>query len=239
MEYINFGRVVNVSTSVPTAIDDSTYHIIIDFVPDDPNIFDDFNDGMAEILKRPDNYVLCDIDDIVKAQDEIQKLREQLIKERSNSDLKKENQALRDRVKELVDQLTDAKKKVEELQKLGDYWKGESDAMARNYRRLKKKLDDMESKTVAEVRYELNPNGFTLIYTMCDGSKQMIGMDLADCGTVPKCSSCAHYMHNPSRFAHDWCYMPIPKEGGAGYIRMLNKEESEGPACKEFVARKE
>lgn len=59
-------------------------------------------------------------------------------------------------------------------------------------------------------------------------------------GTIPKCSSCAHYMHTPSRFTHDWCYMPVPnKEGGAGYIRKLNKEEAEGPACADFKARKE
>lgn len=103
MEYINFGNVVNVSTSVPTAFD-ATYHIIIDFIPDCPDIFDEFHDNMAKILKRPDNYVLCDVEDIIKAQDEIAVLREQRIKD--ISELKKENQALKDRIKELEGELT-------------------------------------------------------------------------------------------------------------------------------------
>lgn len=120
-------------------------------------------------------------------------------------------------------------------------------ALKKECGRLISELAELKSETVAGVRYEFRPNCLTIIYTKCDGSKQTISMDSSEaidansisCGTVPKCSSCAHYMHNPSRFAHDWCYMPIPKEGGAGYIRKLNKEESEGPACSDFKARKE
>lgn len=78
IDYINFGNVVNVSTSVPVAIDDSTYHIIIDFVPDDTMIFDNFHDDMAKILKHPDDYVLCNVGDITKAQDELLKLKDRV-----------------------------------------------------------------------------------------------------------------------------------------------------------------
>ena len=123
--------------------------------------------------------------------------------------------------------------------------KGDLNALKKEYGRVLSELAELKSKTVAEARYEWKPGCFTLIYTMCDGSKQTISMDSSEaidatsisCGTVPKCSSCAHYMHNPSRFAHDWCYMPVPKEGGAGYIRKLNKEEAEGPACSDFKAK--
>lgn len=111
---------------------------------------------------------------------------------------------------------------------------------------LKKELDDLKSKTVAEARYEVKTGCLTLIFTMCDGSEQVFGMDSSEaidatsisCGTVPKCSSCAHYRYHPARFTHDWCYMPCTKEG-PGYIRKLNKEEAEGPACDKFEARKE
>lgn len=301
MEYINFGKVVNVSTSVPTAIDDATYHIIIDFVPDDPNIFDNFPGNMDEILKHPDDYVLCNIEDIVKTQDEITILREQRIKEK---------QAFKDRIKELEGQLTNVKKESDkklcevymetnatlysgaysliaigkeledlkkqaeqmeelekenqalkdrngELEKDRDYWKTrfcsvvadfsdipELKSAKKKIAELEKELKDLKSKTIAEVRYEWHSDCFSVIYTKCDGTKEVVGMDLAgdidatsiSCGTIPKCSSCVHHMHNPSRFTHDWCYIP---KGGSGYIRKLSKEESEGPACSDFKARKE
>jgi predicted nucleic acid-binding Zn-ribbon protein len=109
---------------------------------------------------------------------------------------------------------------------------------------LKKELEDLKSRTLDNVEIRLSCGD--IVWTYCDGfvhvSSGISGIITADeiaTGTVPKCSSCAHYMHNPSRFAHDWCYMPIPKEGGAGYIRKLNKEEAEGPACSDFKARKE
>ena len=125
--------------------------------------------------------------------------------------------------------------------------KADLDALKKEYGRVLSELAELKSENVAEVRYDFRPNCLTIIYTKRDGSKQSISMDSSEaidatsisCGTVPKCSSCAHYMHNPSRFAHDWCYMPIPKEGEAGYIRKLNKEEAEGPACSDFKARKE
>ena len=134
---------------------------------------------------------------------------------------------------------------VDELKEQCDILRKDYIVRGQTINDLKKELKELKSKTVAEARYEWKPNCFAIIYTMCDGSKQTIGMDSSEgidatsisCGTVPKCSSCAHYMHNPSRFAHDWCYMPIPKEGGAGYIRKLNKEEAEGPACSDFKAK--
>ena len=132
--------------------------------------------------------------------------------------------------------------------------KADLNDLKKEYGRVLSELAELKSKTVAEARYEWKPDCFTLIYTMCDGSKQTADTDLShghiNClcknyidaesvshGTVPKCSSCGHFMHNPSRFAHDWCYMPIPKEGGAGYIRKLNKEEAEGPACSDYKAK--
>lgn len=119
-------------------------------------------------------------------------------------------------------------------------------ALKKEYGRVLSELADLKSKTIAEARYEWKPNCFTLIYTMCDGSDQTFCMDSSEaisataisCGTVPKCSSCVYYMHNPSRFAHDWCYKPVSKER-TGTIRRLSKEEAEGPACSDFKARKE
>lgn len=106
---------------------------------------------------------------------------------------------------------------------------------------LKKELETLKSRTLDNVEIRLSCGD--IVWTYCDGfihvSSGIINADEISTGTVPKCSSCAHYMHNPSRFAHDWCYMPIPKEGGAGYIRKLNKEEAEGPACDKFEAKKE
>lgn len=109
---------------------------------------------------------------------------------------------------------------------------------------LKKELEALKSRTLDNVEIRLSCGD--IVWTYCDGfvqvSSGISGIITADeivTGTVPKCSSCSHFMHNPSRFAHDWCYMPCPKEGGAGYIRKLNKEEAEGPACSDFKARKE
>lgn len=413
MEYINFGKVVNVSASVPVAANDTVYHIIIDFVPNCPEIFDSFHTDMGKILEWPDDYVLCNVSDIKELEDlgadlnehikNLERIKEFLIN--GNTTLIDENSKLK---KELEDRRADQKKKydkklciedlkkqaeqIEELEKDRDYWKdrfgsvvidvskvleangveftvkaidgnkwnviidipelneakkkitdleqkleaaksnvtywynrkedeeefhhywwhtynlavaqaantgvrifingvdkennvgviqvknekveefeakwsamlqalkekgveviymGEEDGKPNidvkipEIGDLKKELDDLNSKTVAEARYEIKPGCLTLIFTMCDGSEQVFGMDSSEaidatsisCGTVPKCSSCSHFMHNPSRFAHDWCYMPIPKEGGAGYIRKLNKEEAEGPACSDFKAK--
>ena len=115
---------------------------------------------------------------------------------------------------------------------------------------LKREIEALKSKTVATCTVETGIGGnLKFIFTYMDGHnepahinclcKNYVDAESISHGTVPKCSNCAHYMHNPSRFAHDWCYMPIPKEGGAGYIRRLNKEEVEGPACSDFKARKE
>lgn len=159
----------------------------------------------------------------------------------------------RDELKEQCDILRkDGALKGQQCLKL----KADLNDLKKEYGRVLSELAELKSKTVAEARYEWKPGCFTMIYTMCDGSKQTTGADLShehiNClcknyvdtesishGTIPKCSSCSHFMHNPSRFAHDWCYMPHPKEGGAGYIRKLNKEEAEGPACSDFKARKE
>lgn len=107
-----------------------------------------------------------------------------------------------------------------------------------------KKLEELKSRTLDNVEIRLSCGD--IVWTYCDGFVHVgsgisgkITADEIATGTVPKCSSCARYMHNPSRLAHDWCYVPIPEEGGSGYIRKLNKEESEGPACSNFKARKE
>lgn len=115
---------------------------------------------------------------------------------------------------------------------------------------LKREIEELKSNKVSTCTLEAGADGrLKFIYKYMDGHnesanvdylcKNLVDADSISHGTIPKCSSCAHYMHNPSRFAHDWCYMPIPKEGGAGYIRKLNKEEAEGPACSDFKARKE
>lgn len=69
MEYINFGKVVNVSASVPVTVNDTAYHIIIDFVPNSPEIFDSFHTDMGKILEWPDDYVLCNVSDIKELED--------------------------------------------------------------------------------------------------------------------------------------------------------------------------
>lgn len=325
MEYINFGKVENVRTSVPVAVNDTVYHIIIDFVPNRPEIFDSFPIDMGKILECPDDYVLCNVSDIVKAQDELLKLKDrvkeledQLKDAKKESDkrlcevymetnatlysgaysliaigkeledlkkqaeqmeeLEKENQALKDRNGELANRLSfmgDSYSKLEkdlkdlkkenqalkdqngELEKDRDYWKTrfcsvvadfsdipELKSAKKKIAELEKELKDLKSKTVAEIRYEWHSDCFSVIYTKCDGTKEVVGMDLAgdidatsiSCRMIPKCSSCVHHMHNPSRFTHDWCYI---LKGGSGYIRKLSKEESEGPACSDFKARKE
>ena len=98
MEYIDLGEIVNISASVPTAVDDVTYHVIMDFVPNPPVIFDQLQNGFSEILTCPDAWVLCHVGDITKAQDELLKLK--------------------DRVKELEGQLEDTKKEADK--KLSD-----------------------------------------------------------------------------------------------------------------------
>lgn len=106
---------------------------------------------------------------------------------------------------------------------------------------LKREIEALKSRTLDNVEIRLSCGD--IVWTYCDGfvhvSSGIISADQITTGVIPKCSSCSHFMHNPSRFAHDWCYMTIPKEGGAGYIRRLNKEEAEGPACSDFKARKE
>jgi len=106
-----------------------------------------------------------------------------------------------------------------------------------------KKLEELKSKKVATCTMEAGADGrLKFIYTYANGHTEAANIDGSpidtesiSCGTIPKCSSCAHYMHNPSRYTHDWCYKPVHnKEGGAGYIRKLNKEEAEGPACSDF-----
>lgn len=391
MEYINFGKVVNVSTSVPVAVNDTVYHIIIDFVPNCPEIFDSFHTDMDKILEWPDDYVLCNVSDIKELEDlgadlnehikNLERIKEFLINGNTtlineNGKLKATNQALKDRIKELEDQLSDQKKyydkkqseQIEELEKDRDYWRDSFGSIVIDVSKkleangveftvkaidgnkwnaivdipelneAKKKVEDLEKKLAAAKSNEtywrdrkeeeeefhhywwhtynltvahaantgvrismtgddkennvgvilvknekveeleakwsamlqaLKEKGVEVLYmgeedgkpnidikipeidnlkkeledlkskTVAEARSEAIDATAILCGTIPKCSSCAHYMHNPSRFTHDWCYMPIPKEGGSGYIRKLNKEESEGPACDKFEARKE
>lgn len=114
---------------------------------------------------------------------------------------------------------------------------------------LRKEIEDLKSKKVAACTLEAGADGrLKFIYTYMDGHNEPANVDYLcknyvdaesiSHGTVPKCSSCAHHMHRPSLLAHDWCYIPVSKEG-PGTMRKLNKEESEGPGCSYFKPRKE
>jgi len=126
---------------------------------------------------------------------------------------------------------------------------------------LKKELEALKSRTLDNVEIRLSCGD--IVWTYCDGfvhvSSGISGVISADeintrhinclCknyfdaesishGTVPKCKTCGHFIHNPSRSADVWCHKPVSKEG-PGTIRRLSTEEAEGPACVDFKARKE
>ena len=117
---------------------------------------------------------------------------------------------------------------------------------------LKKELDDLKSKTVAEVRYEWHSDCFTVIYTKCDGSKQTVGMDLADdtdekrtmgafvCSAfnIPQCKECKNHRYFTN--GGHYCHLPDSKHiiPGMFHVNSLTEEDAEGPACDKFEARK-
>lgn len=114
---------------------------------------------------------------------------------------------------------------------------------------LRKELEDLKSKTVAEARYEFKPGCLTLIYTMCDGSEQVFGMDSSEaidataisCGRlVPKCKACKNHRYFANTGGH-YCHLPDSKYTipGMFHINSITDEEAEGPACDKFEARKE
>lgn len=116
---------------------------------------------------------------------------------------------------------------------------------------LKKELEELKSKKVATCTLEAGADGgLTFVYAYMDGHneaahinrlcKNLVAVDAESLshGTVPKCSSCAHYMHKGEPFANRWCYKAVHKEGPK-FIRRLSTEEAEGPACSDFKARKE
>lgn len=116
---------------------------------------------------------------------------------------------------------------------------------------LKKEIEDLKSKKVATATLEAcDDGGLKFIYTYMDGHneaasfadlcKNYVAFDAESLshGTVPKCSSCAHYMYKGDPFAHRWCYKAVHKDGPK-FIRRLSTEEAEGPACSDFKARKE
>lgn len=116
---------------------------------------------------------------------------------------------------------------------------------------LKKELEDLKSKKISTCSLEAGADGvLKFIYTYMDGHneaahinclcKNYVAIDAENisCGTVPKCKSCAHYMHKGDPFAGRWCYKAVHKEGPK-FIRRLSTEEAEGPACSDFEARKE
>lgn len=260
MEYINFGKVVNVSASVPVAVNDTVYHIIIDFVPNCPEIFDSFHTDMGKILEWPDDYVLCNVSDIKELEDlgadlnehikNLERIKEFLINGNAtlideNSKLKATNQTLKDRIKELEKNLKAANKQLDKMD-------ADIDELKNKNRDLEKEL--AESKTFAEVEYKWQSDGsFTVTYTKCDGSKQTIGMDLAnDTGdkctmgafvcrslNIPQCKNCKNhrYFTNGGHF----CHLPDSKYKipGMFHVNPLTDEEAEGPACNKFEARKE
>lgn len=254
MEYINFGKVVNVSASVLVAANDAVYHIIIDFVPNCPEIFDSFHTDMGKILEWPDDYVLCNVGDIKELEDLVADLNEHIknlerIKEflingnatiiNENSKLKATNQALKDRIKELEKNLKAANKQLDSMD-------AEIDTLRNKNRDLEKEL--AESKTFAEAEYKWNSDGsFTATYTKRDGTKKVVGMNLSEsvdatsisCGTIPKCKSCKNHRYFIN--GGHYCHLPDSKHTipGMFYVNSLTEEEAEGPACDKFEARKE
>jgi len=117
---------------------------------------------------------------------------------------------------------------------------------------LKKELDDLKSKTVAEVRCEWHSDCFTAIYTKCNGTKEVVGMDSAGdtdekstmgafvCRTfnIPQCKNCMNHRYFTN--GGHYCNLPDSKHTipGMFLINSLTEEEAEGPACEKFEARR-
>ena len=116
---------------------------------------------------------------------------------------------------------------------------------------LEKELKDLKSKTVAEVRYEWHPDCFSVIYTKCDGTKEVIGMDLADdtdeksamgafvCRVfnIPQCKNCKNHRYFTN--SGHYCHLPDSKHiiPGMFHVNPLTEEDAEGPACDKFEAK--
>ena len=119
---------------------------------------------------------------------------------------------------------------------------------------LRKELEELKSKNIAEVRYEWHPDCFTVIYTKCDGTKETVGMDLAGdtdekctmgafvCRSfnIPQCKKCKNHRYFANTGGH-YCHLPDSKYAipGMFHINPLTEEDAEGPACDKFEARKE
>lgn len=111
-----------------------------------------------------------------------------------------------------------------------------------------KKLEELKSKKVTACTVDVGADGqWKFIYTYMDGHnepahinclcKNYLDPENISCGTIPKCSSCDNYVRG-SRSVDVFCHKPVSKEG-PGIVRRLSTEESEGPACSDFKARKE
>lgn len=373
IEYINLGTIVDIDMEFFTPDDVQGHHITIDFLTNESVIFDRLQNGISKLLTHPNNYLLCDIEDVIQARKEfeglkkrVEELEDQLANAKKESDkklcevyrdsaeifyksadklisidkmiaeLKKENQDLKERNEEgnkhlgfvennakfwhgrakefekdrdywknrfnsavtdfsktlaangveftvkaidgnkwnvIIDipELNEAKQKISELEaKCNAKWSamlqalkekgvevlymGEEDGKPNidvkipEIDIIKKELEDLKSKTVAEARFEWKPNCFTLICTMCDGSKQTTGIDLSEsidatsisCGTVPKCKSCKNHRYYGKIGGHV-CHLPDLKRiiPNTFDIFPLTDEEAEGPACNKFEAKKE
>ena len=185
-------------------------------------------DQHVEVRKELDydcDYVLVKADDVITTNDEILKLRDEVKR------LTDECADWKARYAKANNYITCVEKGCESLREDRDMWKRKCGSVITDTFRIL-------SGHPFGVKFDFD--GFD------ERGNWLITMDLSgaidstsiSCGTVPKCSSCAHYMHNPSRSADVWCHKPVSKEG-PGTIRRLSTEEAEGPACSDFKARKE
>lgn len=394
IEPIDFGVVNGITTNVPS-FNECRSTINVTFIPNRPETWINLKKNIQDILDDPDGYVLCSVDDIIKAKDEILELKDR-VKELENTkkeyddlntsyinrgskiecleldlkdekdkvnkyekllknacgmkdywygtyyeavrqswsqgvsiriveanlkdnigtvqvnneraeDLKKENQVLKDRNSELEkdfnaavenakfwhDREKEVEEKLEDLKKENqtlkakavinsvygltsaelECVKSENSELKKDLKAANKQLDKMdadidelknknrdlekelaESKTFSEVRYEWHPDCFTVIYTKCDGTKEVVGMDLADdtdekctmgafvCRSlnIPQCKKCKNHRYFANTGGH-YCHLPDSKYSIPGIFRIdsLTDEEAEGPACDKFEARKE
>lgn len=291
IEPIDFGVVNDITTNVPS-FNECRSTINVEFIPNRPETWINLKKNIHDIFDDPDGYVLCSVNDIVKAQDEILKLQAKVnMLESQLSDTEKDLDAIvknakfwHDREKEVEEELEDLKKENQTLKAKAvinsvygltsaelECVKSENSELKKDLKAANKQLDKMdadidelknknrdlekelaESKTFAEVRYEWHPDCFTVIYTKCDGTKETVGMDLADdtdkkctmgafvCHSfnIPQCKKCKNHRYFANTGGH-YCHLPDSKYmiPGMFHVNPLTEEDAEGPACEKFEAR--
>ena len=198
-------------------------------------------DQHVEVRKELDyycDYVLVKADDLFKLNsdmyEKIIKLNEEKEKKEKLKEKLNKIYGICSAESEIRTENEKLKSENSELKKDRDYWK------------------DRFNSVVTEVRYEWHPDCFTVICTKCDGTKEVVGMDLADdtdekctmgsfvCRSfnIPQCKNCKNHMYFGNTSGH-YCHLPSSKYNISGMfdIRLLTDEEAEGPACGKFEAK--